>query len=218
PETQDLSWTRVGPDLVRFQAVSKKQNALTDVTIHRRDNNGDVIEVIDAERALFTDGEWHLEGVRRSVGAEAEPQHLDTLPWPSGPLPRLLPKAGVAPDDRPSSELTKIIARGGIGDRPLYVYKLTLYDRTAHPVVTILLVLMGASLARPGSRRLRIGLFIAAGIGIGVLCWMLSQLMSSIGELGVVPPLYSAWATALMPGVVGRVGMGCANPCGVCGG
>lgn len=211
------AWTRVGPDLIRFRALSASEPTLSEVTIHRRDANGDVIEIIDAERAVFEGGQWRLQGVRRSVGAATEPEHLVTMPWPSGPSPRLLPEAGVVPDDRPSSELTRIIAQGGIGDRPLYVYQLSFYDRLAHPVVTILLILMGGALARPGSRRLRIGLFIVAGIVVGVLCWMLSQFMTSIGELGLLPPLYAAWAPALMTAIVAGMGMVYENPGGLWG-
>ena len=198
--SQTFAWIHLDGDIVRYRPLATGEDGprLVQVTIYRRDADGALIEAIDADRAVYEPGGWVLYDGHRAAGGQIPTQRFDRLRWSGGPDPSLLAEANAPPGTRPLADLAAIVALGGLGDYPPYVYRLALNERLVRPVMTILLVILGVALVHPLPRRGSVGIFIATGAALGALCWTAAALLTSIGELGLLPPVLAAWAPAML--------------------
>lgn len=186
-------WLRDGDDIVRIDGASADGRTLFEITIFRRDDAGNLIEEIDAERATYDAGAWRLETVVDSpvVGAGTNrPQML----WTSALTPEVLASALAAPRENSFAELLTMTDRGGLGAQPTYRYAIRLHERFAGPATTAALVLLMVALARPPAGRASQALLLLGGLVLGFLCWTFDGLTLSFGELGLLPPAVAAWS------------------------
>ena len=124
-------------------------------------------------------------------------EQTDTYEVFALPPPRVLREEQRKPDEMTFRELrtyARNLEKAGIrADR----YRVTLYSKTSFPFVCIAMSLLGAGLAireRAGGARFRV---IAACTAVIVAYWGLNMLMLSLGYVGRIPPLISAWLTPL---------------------
>ena len=154
---------------------------------------------IEATGGHWEGNRWVLRDVQilafRDGGMTTE--RADTLDVFVLPAPRLLREEQRKPDEMTFGELrtyARNLERAGIrADR----YRVTLHSKTSFPLVCIAMALLGTGLAlreRSGGSRFRmIGLCTA----VIVAYWGLNMLMLSLGYVGRIPPVASAWLTPL---------------------
>jgi len=76
-----------------------------------------------------------------------------------------------------------------------------MYGKTAFPIVSIILAVIGVSFSLLKSERSGgISQSIAIGIIIGFSYWIVYAFSLSLGHSGTLPPLLSAWAANLFFG------------------
>lgn len=197
-EPPTVSWIRQGTDIVRIRHFDRAGGRLSGVTIFRRDVAGNLLERIEADTATYRDGDWTLEGVRRSTpGAPAIVEH-EPLGWPEGLSPDLLLAAIAHPKETSLVGLLSISNRNDLGTQPSFRYEVWLHERIASPVTTAVMILLTVALAQPFESRTGRGLVMAAWLALGFVCWTFDGLVLTFGEIGLLPPALAAWTPVLV--------------------
>lgn len=198
PDPDRFNWMRVGNDMVQYRLGPGQPPTLLQVELYRRDSEGTLLEVVRAATASFEQQGWRLHDVIRTGKDRRGTQATAEMLWAEGPQPSLVADISQPPEGRPFTELVSIVEHSGLGDYPPYVYELQLHERLMRPILTILLMLVGAALARPMPRRRTIGLFIAAGALLGLIWWLFGEVTTQIAGLGLLPPVLAAWAPVIL--------------------
>jgi lipopolysaccharide export system permease protein len=201
-EEDKATWIRQGPDIVRIARFDRAADRLVGVTIFRRDGAGNLLERVEAETAVYRDGEWSLQGVRRST--PGEPAEIETAPlgWPQGMSLDLLLSAATHPRESSLAELLSVSDRSDLGTQPLYRYKLWLHERLAGPVTTMVLIMLTVALAQPFESRSGRGMLLAIWLAAGFVAWTFDGLVLAFGDIGLLPPIPAAWTPPMVFAVV----------------
>ena len=188
------TWIRQGTDIVRIGRFDRAADGLEGVTIFRRDQAGNLLERIEAERAVYRDGEWILQGVMRAMPSEPSTLETASLGWPQGLSLDVLLSAATHPKESTLWDLISVSGRDDLGTQPGYRYKLWLHERLAGPVTTMVLIILTVALAQPFESRTGRGLLLAIWLAVGFVAWTFDGLVLTFGEIGLLPPILAAWA------------------------
>jgi lipopolysaccharide export system permease protein len=192
------TWIRQGTDIVRIGRFDRAADRLEGVTIFRRDGAGNLLERIQAEEAVYRDGNWVLQGVRRSTPGQPAAIEATPLGWPQGMSPDLLLSAATHPKETSLAGLINISERSDLGTQPGYRYKLWLHERLAGPVTTMILIMLTVALAQPFESRTGRGILLAIWLAAGFVAWTFGGLVLTFGEIGLLPPMLAAWTPPLV--------------------
>jgi lipopolysaccharide export system permease protein len=192
------TWIRQGTDIVRIGRFDRAADRLEGVTIFRRDPAGNLLERIEAETAVYRDGEWALQGARRSTPGEPAAIEATPLGWPQGMSLDLLLAAATHPKETSLAGLLSVSDRSDLGTQPSYRYKLWLHERLAGPVTTIVLIMLTVALAQPFASRTGRGILLAVWLAVGFVAWTFDGLVLTFGEIGLLPPTLSAWTPPIV--------------------
>lgn len=187
------TWIRQGTDIVRIGHFDRAGDRLESVSIFRRDDAGNLLERIEAEIAVYREGDWALQGVRRSTPGEPTEYETQPLGWPQGMSLDLLLSAATHPKETSLSNLLRVSDRSDLGTQPSYRYKLWLHERLAGPVTTVVLIVLTVALAQPFESRTGRGMLLAAWLAAGFAAWTFDGLVLTFGEIGLLPPTLAAW-------------------------
>jgi lipopolysaccharide export system permease protein len=193
-----VTWIRQGTDIVRIERFDRGESRLDGVAIFRRDGAGNLLERIEAETAVYREGDWILQGVRRSTPGEPAEIEAQSLGWPQGLSLDLLLAAAAHPKETPLHSLLSVSEQTDLGTQPGYRYKLWLHERLAGPVTTMVLIMLTVALAQPFESRTGRSMLLAAWLGVGFLAWTFDGLVLTFGEIGLLPPPLAAWAPTLV--------------------
>ena len=199
----DYVWVRKGEDILRYRNSSDGGRRLNEVTIFKRDSDGNLTEKIEATAAVYDGALWTLEDGRRHAANQDQPESFTRLPWTAELTPRALEAITRHPRETPLTALMLTGGDSGIGNRPPYLYDLWLQERFARPLTTVLMLLLTIAIARPALRDQGSGVWFAIAVGIGFLLWTLSGLFLALGELGLLAPVVAAWMPALVLVLIG---------------
>jgi lipopolysaccharide export system permease protein len=192
------TWIRQGTDIVRIGRFDRAADRLRDVTIFRRDEAGNLLERIEAGTAVYDEGDWTLQNVRRST--PGEPAEVETTPldWPQGMSLDLLLSAATHPKETSLLGLLSVSDRSDLGTQPGYRYRLWLHERLAGPVTTMVLIMVTVALAQPFESRTGRGMLLAVWLAAGFVAWTFDGLVLTFGEIGLLPPMLAAWTPPLV--------------------
>jgi lipopolysaccharide export system permease protein len=192
------TWIRQGTDIVRIGRFDRAADRLEDVTIFRRDGAGNLLERVEAEEAVYRDGDWALRGVRRSTPGQPAAIEATPLGWPQGMSLELLLSASTHPKETSLAGLLSISDRSDLGTQPGYRYKLWLHERLAGPVTTMILIMLTVALAQPFESRTGRGILLAIWLAAGFVAWTFDGLVLTFGEIGLLPPTLAAWTPPMV--------------------
>ncbi len=190
-------WLRAGDDILRVSSSAASAGLLLDLTLLRRDEQGILLERIDAPRAEPIPGGLRLlEALRRSA-ADRTVEALSSYDWPrSIDLARLRILA-TPPRELDGGRLLDILGAGAYGVRAPEPYLTALHGRIAGAFVPGLLLLLAFALARRFSRTATVAPILILGITLGFTAIIASGVASALGEVGLLSPLLAAWAPVL---------------------
>jgi lipopolysaccharide export system permease protein len=192
------TWIRQGTDIVRIGRFDRAADRLEHVTIFRRDGAGNLLERIEADEAVYRDGDWTLQRVRRSTPGEAATMEATPLGWPEGMSLDLLLAAATHPKETSLAGLLRISERSDLGTQPGYRYRLWLHKRLAGPVTTMILIMLTVALAQPFESRTGRGILLAIWLAAGFVAWTFDGLVLTFGEIGLLPPTLAAWTPPMV--------------------
>jgi lipopolysaccharide export system permease protein len=169
-------------------------------TLYFFDESFNLIERIDAQRAVWDQGKWRIEeGIiqRRTEEGTYQPTKFTELYLALEETPETFIRREREPEEMSYWQLKRyaqsVLAEGYDNTR----YLVDMNFKIAFPFIILIMVLMGA----PVSLRVEKGgvaLAIFIGVGICFLYLLTMGLTRSLGLSGVLPPTFSAWVGNLI--------------------
>lgn len=192
-------WLRDAPYLVRVDAVHREGRFLTDVSLLRRDADGNLIERISARGARHEPGGWRLLDVVVQTIDPVSPrsERLVEHRWTTNLQPGDFHNLTASPAQFTSSELIALRDGEAIGARQPHVYDTWLQRRLAIPAVVVVMLLLAAPVAQANMRGASIGSRLVIGVALGFLYFITDGLAVALGEGGAILPLVAAWTPVL---------------------
>jgi lipopolysaccharide export system permease protein len=201
-DAQDETWLRLGDEILRIGAIDPVRAEVRDLTIFRRDADGNLSAKIQAARAVAEGDGWMLFDVARSEVASASVDTAARMPWAGDLDAADLDTLIANPAEMPLIDLLRVIGRPELGSQPTYRYETWLHERLAAPVTTAMLLLLTVALARPPHGRATQGMLVTIGIGLGFLLWSFDGLVLNFGDLGILPPALATWTPVPVIGAI----------------
>ena len=201
-KNSDPVWIRSGNDIMRATKVSNDGKHLDGVIIFKRDAQGELKEQIHAASAEQNEGRWRLEKVVVYYNGSETPTRLDSLIYSGSLRPAGANRTG-DPEDMTLGELDDFIANQGYGVRPVFVYQTAWHKRIASLTIALVMIMLCIPLAAKFRRGGGLGILFALGVALGFLFFISDGISTTLGELGIVPPMLSAWAPLLIFAAIG---------------
>ncbi|MEP1263348.1 MAG: LptF/LptG family permease [Rhizobiaceae bacterium] len=209
--TSNGSWMRFnqnnGDVILRAQIAQNAGIDLTNVTAYRFDQNGEMVERIDAVTAKFVESARHgnhyvlndLTSTRPGLKSEQQKQSV---------LPVAISKSQLQANQTSASsvgfwglkEQAKRVELAGKNPLPF----LTKFQALlAVPLLFVAMVLLASTVSLRFARFGINGKAILAGILAGFVLYVISKLLVTFGSNGLVPPFVAAWSAAIVASLIG---------------
>ncbi len=200
-------WLRDGPRVVRigYSAwLTDDQLEFGDLLIYELASDMRLANIVTAARARHDGRTWQLEDVERwPVEGETGRESLAQYQLPSGLSPELFAATVARPRLLPTADLLDMLdflKRNELDQLP---YQRALWSRIVYPLNVLVMVLVGLPFVFLGNRQQGQGLRLFAGVGLGLMVFVLVRLFEGLSVIVPIP----VWLTALLPAMVISSGM-----------
>lgn len=196
PADDAVVWIREGDTILRWRRI--EADTLFGITLFRHDENGQLVERIDAASARYAGDRWRLHDARRLRVAAERMEQVPLLIWRAALDPRAVVQLAAPPAKLSLVTLGRLVTGGQYGNRPPYFYRTWLLQRVAAPAGTLLLCLFAVPLTQRFQRTAGVGSMLAIGVVLGFLYLIFFGVTLTLGEAGVLPPMLAAWTPPLL--------------------
>ncbi len=178
--------------------------AMRNVGWYVRNADGMIVEQVEADRAVYANPGWRLEGVTRFSVQNAVTDQPRSLVVGEGLSPEQIDLAKIDPDAEPFWTLTQSIAEYERAGRRTTELRAKWWHKISGPLSAFLMPLLGAvaafGLARSGQ------LFVRAVIGmaLGFAYFVVDNAALAMGSFGGYPPFLAAWAPVMLFVLIGE--------------
>ena len=195
-------WIKGTRSIYHFKFFDPDTKQLHGISLNYFDDNFDLVRRIDAGRAHFESGQWHLRDVmiqewqhnpadyRVTVN---ELQALDMNLHPDD-FQQVIKKT----EEMSFYELIDYIAQVEHEGYDATHYRVDLYAKTAYPAIALILVVLGTGISVRRRLRENLAVSIALGLSTVFIYWTFYNFCLSLGYGGVLPPLLAAWIANLI--------------------
>lgn len=191
--TGDGFWTRDGRDFINVRTVLP-DGGLLGVRIYEFDAAHALERVSSAKSASYTEGEWRLKQVSRSVigpdGVSTE--HLPELTWRSQLKPDLLDIIAIKPNSLSVSGLYRYIRYLRANGLSAGRYELEFWTKIALPFATCVMVFAALPFVFGPLRSVGVGQRMLIGVLVGIGFYLFNQTVSYVGLVYEFNPVVSA--------------------------
>lgn len=192
--------------IFNIQLLDPRNKMLKGFTLYQFDQSFRCIQRMDAREAIWNNGKWQFKkGAVRFFDKDGS---IRTNPFEEIEFPLRESWESFQKIERQSRELSyselrnyiqKIQSSGYDATR----YLVDLYSKYSYPLLNLIMVLIGIPFAlktgRSGGVALSIGISVMVGFAYGVIFYV----FISVGRLGILPPLLSAWSPTCIFGLAG---------------
>ncbi|MBF0525783.1 MAG: LPS export ABC transporter permease LptG [Deltaproteobacteria bacterium] len=199
-------WFRGSNSIYNIQVYQKDKKVFEGVTIYFLDKDFNLVKRLDAKRAQWVDGKWLFhngltqikdpDGSFRTTRFSVE---LIDLPEKPSDLEHVIKNSEEMTVAEISNYINKIKTEGYNATR----YEVDLHAKIAFPLVSVILGLIGISVALGKGNKGG----LAGGIGISIafsfFYWVFFGFSVSMGYSGLLPPFLSAWLANITFGLFG---------------
>lgn len=193
-----ILWLRSGTDIVAIPTDSARERRLENLRIFRRDQDGMLIEQIDAAGARRDGDTWILSDVTLQTVEPPVITRLPTLVWDGQINFANVEMLSRDLKELPIGEIWSLIQNEGFGQRPTNLFRTWLHYRVASALSPLMMILLVVSLAQ---RFHRTGAFVrlmALSVVIGFGSFIFENASLALGESGFLPPWIAAWSAPLV--------------------
>ena len=181
-----------GDTIIGARAVLNKGLELSNAVFFELNQDGDMVERKDAERAVLEDGYWLLTNVQRYRGGERLPSEPE-MRVATNLKPEFVQERLARPETIPIYELPgKIEAARSFGLRA-NPFSMQLNSLLALPPLMVAMTLIAATVSMRFARMGQSATLILGGIVAGFLLYVVSALVKAFGNAGLMPPVIAAW-------------------------
>jgi len=191
-------WLRSGNDIVAIPTESARERRLADLRIFRRDENGMLIEQIDAASAQRVDDIWVLADVTLQTVEPPVIAQVPTLSWDGQINYENMELLSRDLKELPIGEIWALIENEGYGQRPTNLFRTWLQYRIASAISPLMMILLVVSLAQRFHRTGGFVRLMVFSVVIGFGSFIFENASLALGESGFLPPWIAAWSPPLV--------------------
>lgn len=186
-------WLRDGASFVSLGEVLPDLSLLR-VAIYEFAPDRRLLRLTSAERAVYDEGRWRLEGVQRTRLSEerVEAEAITEQSWIARLTPEVVAVYTVKPEALSIAQLSAYIRHLEQNGQETGRYRLTMWQKAFMPLATAIMVLLATPFVFQDARSGGLAQRVFIGVMIGLAFVVLSR---SAGYLGVIygaPPLLGA--------------------------
>ncbi len=171
---------------------------LANLEIFQRDEDGEVVAIIWADRGTYTGDGWALDGVRRLdvAGADGEPRRAEAVEsdavWTTAQTPTSIARLAAEPRDLSLSEMRNFMQPGNSGANPSFAYGFWHAHRLTRPIAALILLVACAALMQRTGREDTGDRTLILGITLGFVFLIIDGAMATFaasGGIAVAPAI-----------------------------
>jgi lipopolysaccharide export system permease protein len=195
-------WFLEGNSFVRVGEI-RQGRFPADIHIFEMDPAGFLRSITEAATAeIEDDGIWLLRDVRRRMlhGDADDVQNLETLAWETTMTAVELGVVLQRPASLSPSALLEQARVSRERGQPAQEYELLFWQKLALPIACLVMALLGMPFAFGGLRDATLGRRLMAGALVGVLAYLLNQVIGYVGLLVGLNPAATAFLPVVLTG------------------
>ncbi len=200
---RDRVWFREEDRLVNIRLVLPAEGILQGITIYRIDRDFQLLDRVDADRALYRDGVWIFRDLQirkfDPTGLEAPGRdQIEETILPLDKTPEDFATPEFRNDDLTFPELRSLVGRLEAEGFDATRYRVDMLARLATPFTSLIMAFLGIPFALQKGRNAGLALGVALSVAIGVVFYLIQAMLLAFGYSGIVPPVVAAWAPNLL--------------------
>lgn len=186
-------WIKDGSRFIHVNSYANR-NDEAQLSLFEFDESGRLKEVLRATGAKPVADGWQLSGVTRTqLGTDSTvTETIGSMALKAGVDQEMVDKLMLAPKDIPLTELydyASYLESNGLESES---YFLSFWKRLLQPLSALAMLLLAVPFVFGSLREKSIGQRIMSGVFLGVIFFILSQLINQLGVITQLPPLISA--------------------------
>ncbi len=194
--------TDEGETIIGAATALQQGIELVGATFLRIDEDGEIFERIDADRAYLRDGHWEIADARK-IRDGAPPETVARMEIATNLMPEYVLERLVRPEMIPIYELPRKIAAARSFGLRANAFATHFHSLIALPALLVTMVLIAASVSMRFARMGQSATIILGGVLAGFLLYVVSVLVKALGSAGIVPPVVASWFPVLVAGFFG---------------
>jgi lipopolysaccharide export system permease protein len=192
-------WMKTPNGILHVRHYNPAEKTMYKVTLNTFDEQFKLIRRIDAERGVFTNGQWLFTNILQQTlddtGFSYNIEFHDSMPVDLDIYPERFQMVVKKTSEMDIMELLDSIHAIEDEGYSATRYWVDFHAKIAFPFVCVILVLTGVSIACKNRLKDGLPLGIAYGIGIAFSYWVVNSFCISLGYGEMLPPVIAAWAT-----------------------
>jgi len=201
PADGENSWLMEDTTIIRVGHVIRGGTELVNVRLLKQGDDAEITDIIDIDRAVWTNDHWDVSGILRVGGTALNtPTPLD---WKTSLRPEHFMRFANHPNELSLTALQEYVGNVAIGSRPQYFYDTWLHQKIAGPIVLALMPLLAAIAAFSHHRQGSAVLTVVWGITLGFLFIIIDNMILAMGQFGSLPPFMAAWLPLILFATLG---------------
>ncbi len=202
-------WIKGNRSISHITYFKPSSETIFGVTLNYFDDSFRLIKRIDAEKGVYSGGEWRLLNVVEQDLLKDERSYKLTylakspvrLEFAPEDLKRVVKKC----EEMSYSELSAYIQEVEEEGYDATSYRVDLSAKIAFPLVCVVMSIVGTSLALWRKKKEGFASSVVYGIGMAFLYWTLYSFCLSLGYGGILPPVIAAWLTNVIFACLGTL-------------
>lgn len=192
-------WVRDGKSFINIRRVLP-DNRMGDVYIYEFDLDDRLRVATYAEQAVFTDGEWVLEGIQQSEILEDRvvKREIRRAIWQSLFRPDLVNVVAVKPETLSAIGLYRYMDYLRQNELSTARFELAFWKKLVYPVATLVMIFLALPVVLGRLRSVGVGQRILVGSLIGISFHVINQVSGDLGLVYGFSPLLSALLPTLL--------------------
>jgi lipopolysaccharide export system permease protein len=190
-------WIKEPGSICHIHFYNPEKQTIFGLICSQFDENFNLIRRIDASRAVFRSGRWHLEdGQEQVFGPDGQgpavtyfAAKVENVDFAPDSLQQVVKKS----EEMGFIELARYVAMVDAEGYDATPYRVDLHAKLSFPLVCIIMILVGSATAFKRKVRDGLAVNIAYGIGIAFCYWVLHSFCLSLGYGGMLPAVVAAW-------------------------
>ncbi|MFT6270386.1 MAG: lipopolysaccharide export system permease protein [Alphaproteobacteria bacterium] len=197
--SDSLTWAKDGNDFVSIGKVLN-QNTMQEVNIYQFDDELRLVQVISAQKAIYTKDNWLLTDVKQVVFTPQRIQNsqMESYLWESTITPDKLGIVAVKPEALSIVGLTEYIDYLRNNGQDSARYELALWRKMLQPVSVAVMLLMAMSFIFGPLRSVTMGARTGMGILAGFGFFVSNEMFGQVALVFQLPPVIGALLPSLL--------------------
>jgi LPS export ABC transporter permease LptG len=153
-----------------------------------------------AQHARASDEAWELQRVQQRVFASAalQFQAFDQERRPLNTIPAVSFDSYRNPHHIPLGQLWDLIGQRRDQGLDVTAHWVEFFQKLAYPAHLFVMIGIGMALSATHHRQTKAAESLAIAVFIGVMFWILNQILLAVGHAGALPAWFAAWGTNLL--------------------